>query len=126
MHTAQQIERAPRVQVQPDYNEDDEFCRSERLAAMWQLTPRYVVTVGRGDCVILDGCGRPIACVFCDERVEILEPDAEYHPTGEITPFHDSSRDYVRCCIETYKLAPEIRRRWSLQQRGELAGGWGW
>jgi len=115
-----------------DYN-DEEFERCERLAAMWQLCPLYVTLQRGGDRVVLDGCGRPIIRVFADERTEILPPDAEYHAIRGLTRLHNdfgimpgekAARDHVRRYIETYKIASELRRRWELQQRGELTGGW--
>jgi len=127
-------ERAARVQIAPYSNEDDDFRRRDWIAAQWQLCPYLIAFEGKGDCVIVDGCGRPIARVFADERVEILDPDDEFGSSHGLTFIHydlglppeKPVRDYVRRYIETYKLAPELQRRRELLRRGELVGGRGY
>lgn len=125
-------ERAPRVHI--DCSEDEEFCRRDWIAAQWQLCPNKIAFEGRGDCVILDGCFRPIARIFADERTEILNPDAEFGASCGVELIHHDfglppgkpARDMLRGYIEKYRLAPELQRRRELLRRGELICGEGW
>lgn len=107
---------------------------NEFLAAQWQLCPNAVVFETRGDCVIIDGAGRPIARVFADESTEVLSPDAKISPV-DFTPalLHcdfglppgPRARKKIVAYIDKYGLAPELRRRRELLRCGKLAGGWG-
>ncbi|MCK1615439.1 hypothetical protein IVA96_01755 [Bradyrhizobium sp. 159] len=103
-------------------------------AAQWQLCPNAVVFETRGDCVIIDGAGRPIARVFADESTEVLSPDAKINAV-DLTPalLHydfglppgQRARKKIVAYIDKYGLAPELRRRRELLRCGKLAGGWG-
>jgi ParB-like chromosome segregation protein Spo0J len=114
---------------------DDEFERQERLADMWQMCPLWLAFERGGNVVLLDGCLRPIIREFADEQTEIIAPDAEYHARGPLIRIHNdfgimpgdkAAREKVLGFIEKFKLAPELRRRWKLQQQGKLPGGRGW
>ncbi|MBI1204788.1 MAG: hypothetical protein GC182_19985 [Rhodopseudomonas sp.] len=116
------------------YYSDKEFERQNRLAAKWQLCPHSVAREGRSR-IVFDVCGRPIIRINADGTNEILSPDAQVKPDGSgPRPLHQCfglmpgrrARDKITVMIEKFDLAPELQRRWDLQQRGELAGGWGW
>lgn len=107
---------------------------NEFLAAQWQLCPSAVILEAGGDCVIIDGAGRPIVRVFADESTEVLSPNAKLNPI-DLTPaflHYDfglppgrRARAKIAAYIDKYGLAPELRRRRELLQYGALAGGWG-
>ena len=106
----------------------------EFKAGVWQLCPHSIILERGGVAALRDGAGRPIIRVFEDESSEILSPDAEVFSIDRSPVFLHSdfglppgpqARKTIAQYIETYKLAPELRRRKELLRRGELTGGWG-
>lgn len=107
---------------------------SEFKAAQWQLCPNAIILEAGGDCVIIDGAGRPICRVLADESVEILSQDAKINPIDRAPTFlHydfglppcDRARKKITAYINKYELRPELQRRRELLRHGALTGGWG-
>ena len=131
------IQGAQKIRIPLDRPETERLPRIDPIefeAGVWQLCPYIVFLVGGGDCVIADGAGRPIVRVFADERIEILSPDAAINSIDRSPAFlhYDfglppgrQARKIIRAFIDTYQLAPELRRRRELLRRGKLTGGWG-
>lgn len=133
MHATCKIERAKCAHIDHIDIDDAEFQRRDLIDAMWQLCPRYRAFEPDDAWAVLDGVGRPIFRCISEGPRTILAPSAKYNAIGSLKPlYHDPGitpneqgvRDFIRSYISHFQLAPELRRRHALQQRGKLTGGW--